>query len=433
MAGFSDPRPSASSVDGPRAQIAALSERADLVRCVYQPIVELATARVVGYEALARFDDLPERPAAEWFGLAQEYGQSPPLEAAALRAALSSPELPADTFLGINLSPTALASPEVWDCLPSDMSSIVVEVTEHELVLDDGRLGRTLSDVRARGGRVAVDDAGAGYAGLEWLTRLEPDIIKLDGRLTGRVRAESAKAALVEVLVRFARRTGATVCAEGIERLDDLAILGDLDVALGQGFVLARPGSPWPTVSPAAKRVCRAGHDAAMQVAPRQNELVENGDHDLERIGAWLSDVDSIDDLRGAFRLVARDLGAVEVCFSRWHEEEGYVETVSDNAWMHTGERFSVDDYPLTRHVLETQEAVQVLASDADADPAEVALLRAEGFRALLMVPVVSHGRTLGLLEVCDRVERPWTRGQIVRARIICYQLGAVLEGLSHR
>ena len=337
------------------------------------------------------------------------------------------------TFLAINLSPTALSSPEVREVLPEDLTGIVVEVTEHELVFDDGGLPRALADLRARGCRIAVDDAGAGYAGLEWLTRLEPDIIKLDARLTTRVRSESAKAALVEFLVRFARRTGAAVCAEGIEKLDDLAILGDLDVGLGQGFVLARPGMPWPLVSPAAARVCRAGHAAAMQAAPRQDELAANGDHDLERISAWLSGIDSIDELRGAFDLVARDLGAVEVCFSRWLREEGFVETVSDNAWMRTGERFAVHEFPLTRQVLETQEAAQVLVSDADADPGEVALLRSEGYKALLMLPVVAHGETLGLLELCQRHERPWTRAQIVRARIISYQLGAVLESLSRR
>src|SRR4051812_22133895 len=109
MGGFSDPRPSAARADGPRAEIAALLERDDPVRCVYQPIVDLATARVVGYEALARSPEaLPERRPGGWFGLAQGGGPSPPLEALAVRAALSAPELPAGTFLSINLSPTAL-------------------------------------------------------------------------------------------------------------------------------------------------------------------------------------------------------------------------------------------------------------------------------------------------------------------------------------
>jgi EAL domain-containing protein (putative c-di-GMP-specific phosphodiesterase class I) len=123
---------------------------------------------------------------------------------------------------------------------------VVVEITEHELVADGERLHATLQELRSRGARVAVDDAGAGYAGLRQLMTLRPDLIKLDRGLVEDVAADEAKQALVECFVRFAERTDARVCAEGVESLEDLVVLARLGVSYGQGYVIARPGFEWP-------------------------------------------------------------------------------------------------------------------------------------------------------------------------------------------
>lgn len=154
-----------------------------------------------------------------------------------------------DGFLSVNLSPSVAMSKQILDSLPDDLHGIVVELTEHESLFgSQDELTDALDKLRARGARIAVDDAGAGYAGLQEIMCLRPDIIKLDRALIAGVKDDPARAALIECFVTFARRTGAEVCAEGIEDADDLRALADLGVHYGQGFVLARPAAPWAQI-----------------------------------------------------------------------------------------------------------------------------------------------------------------------------------------
>jgi diguanylate cyclase (GGDEF)-like protein len=214
---------------------------------VFQPLVELATGRVVGYEALARFS---HRSPEAWFNQAHACGLSEDLEGVALAAALAyDHSRPQGTYLSLNCSPSAISSGKVRSILPDNLSNHVIEITEHELASEDGSLEQGLAELRGRGARIAVDDAGAGYAGLNQVMRVQPDLIKLDRSLIERVHAEPAKAALIEFFVLFARRVGAAVCTEGIETFEELTTLIDLGVGYGQGYLLGRPAEPWADVS----------------------------------------------------------------------------------------------------------------------------------------------------------------------------------------
>lgn len=422
------------STDEQREEILALLARPDAIVPVFQPLVALATGHVAGYEALARFPAPDARPPNVWFDQAHRCGLGPDLQARAIREALASPQRPAGTFLSLNLSPSVLAAPEVHAVLPDDLSEIVIEITEQELAGDDLSLESNLAALRARGVRVAVDDAGVGYAGLHQIMRVQPDIIKLDGALIRGVDTDPAKMALAESFVRFGRRTGAAVCAEGIESVEELTVLADLDVIYGQGYALGRPAPPWAGVDTEACEACRLAFATAMLRAPLANQVSENGDRRLEQLTSKLSQATSIDDLPDVMRLVAEELNADSAWFSQWDRQEGYVETLSAEDWYPTGDRFHVDAFPATRHVLESQEALQVLVSDPSADPAEVAQLKEiEGVRSMLMVPVVARGETVGLLELFIREERPWSRLDINRARIVSFQLGAVLALFARR
>ena len=241
-----------------RVEFGALLERPRALRPVFQPLVDLSNGEVVGYEALARFDDDRNLPPAWWFAQAHRFGLGPQLEAEAVRAALAEPGRPPQAFLAINLSPSALRSNAVQSVLPEDLSGLVIEMTEQEEVLLDDRLQTTLAPLRARGARIAVDDAGAGYAGLQQVMRMQADIIKLDRSLIQDVHADQAKAALVRSLVHFASETGAVLCAEGIECLDELRTLCDLGVTLAQGYALAHPGPAWAGVDATAAALCRS-------------------------------------------------------------------------------------------------------------------------------------------------------------------------------
>jgi len=251
-----------------REDFAALIARPEAVRPVFQPIVALASGEAVGYEALARFEGKPGLPPSWWFSQAHRFGLGASLEAESVRAALAAPNRPPGTFLSINLSPSALASAGVGEQLPADLRGIVVEITEEERVLDIEGLQRHLDPLRARGARIAVDDAGEGYAGLQQVMSMRADIIKLDRALVADVHADPAKVALIGSLVHFARSTGAAICAEGIETLDELRVLIHLGVAYGQGWALGRPGAPWPRVNAEAARLCRELRSAKVKIMP---------------------------------------------------------------------------------------------------------------------------------------------------------------------
>ena len=254
--------------DEQREDFAALIARPQAVRPAFQPIVAMASGEPVGYEALARFDGKPGLPPSWWFSQAHRFGLGAALEAESARAALAAPSRPAGTFLSINLSPSALASAEVAQQLPADLRGLVIEITEEERVLDVEGLQRDLEPLRARGARIAVDDAGEGYAGLQQVMSMRADIIKLDRALVADVNTDPAKVALIGSLVHFARSTGAAICAEGIETLDELRVLIHLGVAHGQGWALGRPGAPWPRVNGEAAGLCRELRSAKAKIVP---------------------------------------------------------------------------------------------------------------------------------------------------------------------
>jgi diguanylate cyclase (GGDEF)-like protein/PAS domain S-box-containing protein len=242
-----------------RNEVLRLLRADDAIVPAFQPIIALDRGEIAGYEALARFPNDPDgRPPNAWFAQAHRCGLGVQLEARAVEAALAVRDPGLGGYLSVNLSPAALRSDELLCQLPPDLDGVVVEITEHELVADGERLHATLEHLRGRGARVAVDDAGAGYAGLRQLMTLKPDLIKLDRGLVEDVAADEAKQALVECFVRFAERTDARVCAEGIESLDDLLVLARLGVSYGQGYVIARPGFGWPEPAAAACHALRA-------------------------------------------------------------------------------------------------------------------------------------------------------------------------------
>jgi EAL domain-containing protein (putative c-di-GMP-specific phosphodiesterase class I) len=214
---------------------------------VYQPIYRLPTKDVVGYEALARFDGEPSRPPDVWFREAAEVGLGLDLELAATRVALEALDaLPADAYLSLNLSHRAAVSPRVLETFDGTLlRRIVVEITEHEPVEDYDELATALERLRGRGARIAIDDAGAGFASLRHTLRLDPDVIKLDISLTRHIDGDRGKRALAKALISFAEEMRMDIVAEGIETKDELETLLGLGARLGQGFYLARP-APLP-------------------------------------------------------------------------------------------------------------------------------------------------------------------------------------------
>lgn len=229
--------------DGERAERIAAAMEPHAMSIVYQPVVHLGSGRIVGAEALARFVGPPRRPPNEWFDEADEIGTLADLELVAVHHALRGmDQFPDGAFMSVNVSPTTVTAPNLEAMLAElPAARIVLELTERTRVDDYPRLNRRLEEFLARGGRIAVDDAGAGYAGLHHLVQLRPQVIKLDAALTKNIDTDRPRRALALSLVGFARDIGATIIAEGIETAAELDALRELGVAMGQGFYLARP------------------------------------------------------------------------------------------------------------------------------------------------------------------------------------------------
>jgi EAL domain-containing protein (putative c-di-GMP-specific phosphodiesterase class I)/CheY-like chemotaxis protein len=213
------------------------------IKTVYQPIVELTNRQTIGFEALSRFTLEPEQSPDRWFADAHSVGLELELELATLTSALAGLErIPRDCFLSVNLGPAALLEDGILTLLGARAPErTVVELTEHAAIADYDLLRHALLDLRAQGLRLAIDDAGAGYASLRHVLSLAPDMIKIDASLTKQVETDRGARALTTALLSFATEMRQRVVAEGIEREETIAVLETIGVRYGQGFLLGKP------------------------------------------------------------------------------------------------------------------------------------------------------------------------------------------------
>jgi EAL domain-containing protein (putative c-di-GMP-specific phosphodiesterase class I) len=210
---------------------------------VFQPIVELADRRIVGYEALTRFDD--ETAPDVRFAQAAHVGLGIELEMATLGAAMDgASRLTGDGWLDLNASPSLiLDGSRLRAAMAGAGRPLVLEVTEHA-VIDDYAALRGAIDALGPAARLAVDDAGAGFASLRHIVELRPDFVKLDRSLVADIDGDPGRQAIVAGMRHFALATGCRLIAEGIETEAELATLRSLEIELGQGYLLGRPEPP---------------------------------------------------------------------------------------------------------------------------------------------------------------------------------------------
>jgi EAL domain-containing protein (putative c-di-GMP-specific phosphodiesterase class I) len=212
---------------------------------VYQPIWDFALNRPVGFECLTRFRSEPYRSPDLWFNEAAQVDLGLKLELATIELALSaSHRISRDCYISINASPELIMSGELTAVITRHRGQkLIVELTEHAPVDDYAGLLVVLDELRRHGALIAIDDAGAGYAGLQHIVQLKPDMIKLDIGLIRSIDTDSARRALVSALIFFARETGCMIVAEGIETKAELAVLRGLGVNKGQGYLFSKPVS----------------------------------------------------------------------------------------------------------------------------------------------------------------------------------------------
>jgi diguanylate cyclase (GGDEF)-like protein len=222
-----------------------------LVRPVYQPIVELATGRVIGFEGLSR-------PTAEsgfadpgsMFTAAEVVDRTVELDLSCLHAVIAGARhMPTDQLLTVNISPRTIEAPYFSaDALMSLLvrysvapERVVVELTEREKVEDVNRLQANLGALQRFGIRIAADDVGAGNAGLRLLSQMRFDIVKIDLSLVQDGTERDTSRAVLRSLRELAVRWHASVIAEGLETVSQLRMVRELGVPAGQGYLFARP------------------------------------------------------------------------------------------------------------------------------------------------------------------------------------------------
>jgi EAL domain-containing protein (putative c-di-GMP-specific phosphodiesterase class I) len=207
---------------------------------VFQPLYDCLTDRVVGYEALTRFKD--DIPPDVHLAEAHRVGLGERLELAAVQAALDgASDIPPSLWLNINASPTVLMDGgELQRLLGGCDRDIVLEVTEHTEITDYGAFRHAAQDLGPRV-RLAVDDAGAGFASLRHIVELRPSFVKLDRQVIAGIDHDEARQAMVAGLHHFAISTGCWLIAEGVETQAELDALRALNVRYVQGFLVGKP------------------------------------------------------------------------------------------------------------------------------------------------------------------------------------------------
>jgi len=213
----------------------------------FQPIVNVSSGKIFAHEALAR--GLNNEPAGEVFkhvNLSNQYRFD---QACRVKAVKLASELAMPSLLSINFMPNAVYRPEL--CIRTTLDAaerygfpverIIFEFTESEEVIDIAHLRGIVEHYQLQGFKTAIDDFGAGFAGLNLLAQVPTDLVKLDMALLRNIDKHKRRQTIVNHAVRMCRDLGVEVIAEGIETYEEMSAVRDLGVELIQGFYLARP------------------------------------------------------------------------------------------------------------------------------------------------------------------------------------------------
>jgi diguanylate cyclase (GGDEF)-like protein/PAS domain S-box-containing protein len=223
----------------------------------YQPVIELASGRMVGVEALIRWiePDGTMVPPNEFIPLAEELGLIELIGDWVVRELVYQAqawcELDIDLEIGFNLSPRQFWQPDLAARILTrivdggvDPARVLVEITESSAMMDPDRAQEILWELHRGGLRIAIDDFGTGYSSLSRLREMPVDVLKIDRSFVSGVGADEQSASIVGAFLELARGLGMTTLAEGIETVEELGFLRERECMLGQGFLFSKPVPP---------------------------------------------------------------------------------------------------------------------------------------------------------------------------------------------
>lgn len=222
------------------------------LRTAFQPILQVASGEVFGFEALSRISgETAFGNIAELFPFAEKIGQLYPIETICRRIAIiSSPKvLKPSELLFLNINPQILADPDFASGQTQKLlqdeglspSKVVLEITEGSAIDDFSTFRQALAHYRSQGYLIALDDVGAGYSSLQSIAELHPDFLKMDRSLISGVNSDPIKWSMLEAFVTFSKRIGCRVLAEGVETEEEMRTVVQLGVDYVQGYYVAKP------------------------------------------------------------------------------------------------------------------------------------------------------------------------------------------------
>jgi diguanylate cyclase (GGDEF)-like protein len=229
----------------------------DRVQTVFQPIFDLKTGKIYAYESLARFDKSDCFANTEAvFQAARKNQLTVRLESLCRQNTYKSmARLGIDKPVSINISPHLLRTPPsaLLNELYTVQDRIILELTERYKIRDQQKFAESIEFYRQAGFVIAIDDLGAGFAGLSMLARIQPSIVKIDRFIIDGIQHSTKKQMLLEAMVSFCRKINALVVAEGVENQEELETILPMQVDLAQGFFLGKPERSPGDCSPEAK------------------------------------------------------------------------------------------------------------------------------------------------------------------------------------
>ncbi|MEO1767736.1 GGDEF domain-containing protein [Thiobacter aerophilum] len=263
---------------------------------VFQPIIDLGSGAIQGFEGLIRGpSNTPLQSPLALFGVAQRHGLNLELERVCRKVVIASfaaQDLPGRLFL--NVDPECLLSPgftrgetlRLLEAVDLSPDRIIIELTEHRPTLDYGVLRAATDHYREMGFTIAIDDLGEGFSGLRLWSELRPAFVKVDRHFVEGVNRDPVKLKFLESIQRIAEHAQSTVIAEGIETEAELLTVRELGIALGQGYVIARPtATPAATVPPDVTR---------MLVKPTSSAVRPNGPLLRATVGSLLLEAPAV-------------------------------------------------------------------------------------------------------------------------------------------
>ena len=208
-----------------------------------QPIFLSDGLKRVGYEALTHFEKELCFCPHECFADAKKVNMHYQLERIVLSCALKKlKHIPEECYLSVNITLASLLAGLLDEILMGrPLERLVLELTEHEPVLDYAQVNEVLKPFRQRGLRLAIDDVGAGYSSFWHVLQLKPDVLKIDAKFVNGISIDDSKQSFVELMVGFAAQCRCKIVAEGVETEAELLTLSRLGVLMVQGFFLGKP------------------------------------------------------------------------------------------------------------------------------------------------------------------------------------------------